>query len=1063
MRLDRRRSSARLTELNRYNQEDLMRWLKTSLFVVTAMLTAGIVSGQTTTGTITGRVIDSQDLSIPGVTISIEGPSLQGITTVVSTENGDYIIPQLPPGTYKVTFQLTGFERQEKTVSIAPTQTLPLNVTMGPAALSETVSVIGKTTDVLTQTAQVATNFKQSFIEALPTNRTIDAVMLRAPAVHPTGPSGNFSIAGAMSFESLFMVNGVSVSETVRGQPFALGVEDAIQETTVSTGGISAEYGRFSGGVVNVITKSGGNLFTATFRDSLYNDNWRSYVTGNTNFAPLAAGQLTPACNTVTGPAGTQIGDPHCFAGDGATAGTGGTPTKTDQIVPQYEYTFGGPIMKDKIWFFTSGRIINQTRTATTNAPTLISYGIENPNKRYEGKITYSANSDHRFTGNYIKVLNTDVNNAFGSILDLASLYTRKTPQDILTLNYNGILSPSFFVEGRVSSRHFSFEGSGAPCTDIICGTLLQDRQRGSLRYWSPTFCGICDPEKRDNDEEYIKGTYFKPTKGSGSHTMSFGYDLYNDKRFSNNHQSGSDYRINGTTVIPRDGVIYPQWLPGTSTILQYNPILQSSAGTKFRTHSLFYNDNWRYNQRLTFNLGLRWDKNHGVDAAGNLVVKDSALSPRLGVVWDPKGDGAWSISGSFGRYVSAISNPIADGSSVGGQPATFQWAYQGPAINPDPTAATLVGSAAAIQQVFDWCNRDSQGFCRNQPFALASVPGVSLKIGDNLMSPNVVEAAGGISRQLGAKAVIRADYSFRNYRDFYAAQIDTTTGVVTDQFGNRGDLEIDQNTNLYKRRYSGVTFSTTYHATSRTDIGGNYTVSRLWGNVDGENVGSGPVTNGLLAYPEYHQDSWFVPQGDLATDQRHRFSGWLNYGVPKVEGLTVALLQDLASGIPYGALGTVDARPYVAANIASQYATPQGVPAETYFYTARDAFRTEWSRRTDLAVNYGYGIKAGSRRVEAYIQAQILNLFNQQDLCACGGTVASPPPFTNGGSAALLNIGTGVLSPANSTAMRPFDPFNVVPVQGTNWNYNNNFGTPLNRFAFTTPRTFRVNFGVRF
>src|SRR6185436_13831288 len=158
----------------------------------------------------------------------------------------------------------SGFGRQQRAVNLAATQTLPINITMGPAELNETVNVVGRAADVLTQTAQVATNFKQDVIEMLPTNRTIDASILRAPAVHPSGPNGAYSIGGAMSFESLFMVNGVNVGENLRGQPFALYIEDAIQETTVSTSGISAEYGRFSGGVVNVITKSGTNLFSGS-------------------------------------------------------------------------------------------------------------------------------------------------------------------------------------------------------------------------------------------------------------------------------------------------------------------------------------------------------------------------------------------------------------------------------------------------------------------------------------------------------------------------------------------------------------------------------------------------------------------------------------------------------------------------------------------------------------------------------------------------------------------------------------------------------------------------------
>jgi len=187
-----------------------------SLGVLAIMaVTAGPASAQTTSGTITGRVVDGQNLAVPGVTVAVEGPNLQGALSVVTSENGDYILPQLPPGTYSITFTLSGFGRQQRTISVAPTQTVPLNVTMGLAALDETVNVVGKAADVLTQTAQVATNFQQDLIAMLPTNRDINSVLLMAPSVHPSGPGGNYSIAGAMSFESLYLVNGVTVNENV--------------------------------------------------------------------------------------------------------------------------------------------------------------------------------------------------------------------------------------------------------------------------------------------------------------------------------------------------------------------------------------------------------------------------------------------------------------------------------------------------------------------------------------------------------------------------------------------------------------------------------------------------------------------------------------------------------------------------------------------------------------------------------------------------------------------------------------------------------------------------------
>src|SRR5437773_1574829 len=208
------------------------------------------------------------------------------------------------------------------------------------ASSAQTTTVVGRTADVLTQTAQVATDFKQELIAMLPTNRDINASLLMAPAVHPTGPSGAYSISGSMSFENLFMINGVNVSENLRGQAYDLYIEDAIQETTVATAGVSAEYGRFGGGVVNVITKSGGNLFSGSFRDTLNNDNWR---------------KLTP------------------FPAD----------FKVNKTVPTYEYTFGGPVMKDHLWFFTAGRLQTQEsgrQLVFTNLP----YTFTDKTRRYE-------------------------------------------------------------------------------------------------------------------------------------------------------------------------------------------------------------------------------------------------------------------------------------------------------------------------------------------------------------------------------------------------------------------------------------------------------------------------------------------------------------------------------------------------------------------------------------------------------------------------------------------------------------------------------------------------------
>jgi len=206
---------------------------------------------------------------------------------------------------------------------------------------------------------------------------------------------------------------------------------------------------------------------------------------------------------------------------------------------------------------------------------------------------------------------------------------------------------------------------------------------------------------------------------------------------------------------------------------------------------------------------------------------------------------------------------------------------------------------------------------------------------------------------------------------------------------------------------------------------------------------------------------SWYAPEGDLSADQRHKSIMWINYGVRGVNGLTLSLYQTIASGLPYGAVGTVDARSFVN---NPGYITPQGASSETYYFTNRDAFRTVGYSRTDFAANYSYSVKTGGRSIDLFVQAQVINLFNQQDLCGCGATV-----FNNGGTVSANTIsgtqsGQSIFTPTNSTTVTRFNPLTTAPVLGTNWNYNTTtFNTALNRFAYDSPRQFRIGFGVRF
>src|SRR3954465_921726 len=533
------------------------------LAVVGVLIIAAGAAAQTTTGTISGRVIDAQGGALPGATVSAKSPNLQGTRDAVTSEHGDYILSGLPSGPYAITISLSGFQAQTRNVVLAPTQVLPLEVTLGLATVTEQVTVVANSADTLMNTAQIATNFSQELIANLPTSRDLNSILLMAPGVHPTGPAGAFSFGGSVTFENLFLLNGVSINENIRGQAFDTAIEDAIQETTVANGGVSAGFGRFSGGVVNIITKSGGNQFSGSFRQSLNNDKWRT---------------LTPF----------------------ETARLATTPQpRIDNVVPTYEYTLGGPVMRDRLWFFTSGRLRDESQGRTLFG-TDVPYEFPEQQRRYEVKGTYSLNPNHRFQVNYNNHDRSQVNYSFNQnvTMDLRSLGTRRLPERLYAVNYSGTVTPRLSFEALVSKRTFEFIGAGAKSTDLIDGTLLIDNSRGGGRWWSDTFCGVCTPEGRDSDDVFAKGSYFLSTGRFGSHNIVFGYDTFNDIRTANNHQSGSDYRIfSAGTILTGGGGednLFPIFLGDGTTTIQWNPILQESEGSSFRTHSGFINDTWR-------------------------------------------------------------------------------------------------------------------------------------------------------------------------------------------------------------------------------------------------------------------------------------------------------------------------------------------------------------------------------------------------------------------------------------------------------------------------------------
>ena len=140
--------------------------------------------------------------------------------------------------------------------------------------MSQSVQVVAETPGPIA-TPVVGLNIRQNEVEALATSRTLQGIATLSPALTDNTPNaGQVIINGAFAFDNVFMLNGVDVNDNLFGSPQNLFIEDAIEETQVLTSGITAEYGRFSGGVINAVTKSGGNTFSGSFRVNLTNPAW---------------------------------------------------------------------------------------------------------------------------------------------------------------------------------------------------------------------------------------------------------------------------------------------------------------------------------------------------------------------------------------------------------------------------------------------------------------------------------------------------------------------------------------------------------------------------------------------------------------------------------------------------------------------------------------------------------------------------------------------------------------------------------------------------------------------
>ena len=236
----------------------------TLVLSVCLLLLAPIVVAQTT-GTIEGTITDQNGGALPGVTVELTSPNLQGTRVATTGNDGRYRFISVPPGAYKVTGNLSGMGTVAKNATVTLDSTATVNMQMQVSA-KEAITVTGEAPLVDTASTTTGSNYSAKVMDKLPLGRNYASIVLSQPGVQTDvgetqGRSMALSVYGSTSSENLFLIDGVNTTNVIKGFQGKNINAEFIQEVEVKTGGYQAEYGRNTGGVVNVITKSGGNEF----------------------------------------------------------------------------------------------------------------------------------------------------------------------------------------------------------------------------------------------------------------------------------------------------------------------------------------------------------------------------------------------------------------------------------------------------------------------------------------------------------------------------------------------------------------------------------------------------------------------------------------------------------------------------------------------------------------------------------------------------------------------------------------------------------------------------------
>jgi outer membrane receptor protein involved in Fe transport len=631
------------------------------------ILALPVFGQQAATATIEGIVTDANKAAVPGAKVTVKKLDT-GLTREITTDDtGIYRIASLPPGAYQISAGGKGFaENKYGAVTLTVGQKLNFDLTLR-ANVSETVTITDVAPIVETTRSQVSAAVGERAVRGLPVNgrNFLDFVTL-TPGVVRDPRGGDLSFGGQKGTLNSIQIDGVDNNNLFFGQ--ALGrtgsgrapyqfSQDAVQEFQVNTNSFSAEFGRAAGGAVNVATKSGGNDFHGVgfdfFRDRSLNANSLRYDSGLEAF---------------TGGKPALI--PNGFAFNQASQSVVGSPNKPPYHFNQFGGVIGGPIKKDRAFFFfnydgqrnTQPNLVNPLPAATTDPasiagrnrllPLAVNYTRGFNQDVYLGKVDWRLSSGNQLNFRYNRQKFTGTNLENGGATNAQehsgdSLVTT----DTFSAALNTVFSPRFINEFRVQWARDSEPGlSNSDAPEAIISNGGQTALTIGRNNFSPR-------ETTEKKYQFIDNVSYFP----GKHSLKGGVD-FNFEKIKNFFPGffGGGYTYTSYANFTNNVVAsYTQAFAGDGT---------SGATTNpdFNEYGFFFQDDWRAARGLTLNFGARYDvqnmkqgetrnPSQSLAAAGidtSRVNNDyNNIAPRFGFAWNPAAADKLVVRGGFGMF----------------------------------------------------------------------------------------------------------------------------------------------------------------------------------------------------------------------------------------------------------------------------------------------------------------------------------------------------------------------------------------------------------------------------